>query len=67
VAIGAWTAQILEDSAGRPTRFSVSFDRSLDDPTLAFVVWKGGALRKLALPRVGERVLVKHELGPMGI
>jgi len=67
VAIGAWTAQVLEDSAGRPTRFSVLFDRSLDDPTLAFVVWKGGALRKLALPRVGDRVLVKHELGPMGI
>ena len=31
--LGAWTVQILEESAGRPTRFSVLFDRSLDDPS----------------------------------
>jgi len=65
--LGAWVVQILEEIAGRPTRFAVLFDRSLDDPSLAFLIWKDGALRALAVPRVGERVLVKHELGPMGI
>jgi hypothetical protein len=67
IPLGAWTVRILDESAGRPTRFSVSFDRSLDDPSLAFLIWKDGGLRALAVPRVGERVLVKHELGPMGI
>ncbi|HEV8247068.1 MAG TPA: hypothetical protein VGP93_14925, partial [Polyangiaceae bacterium] len=63
----AWTVQILEESAGRPARFSVSFDRSLDDPSLAFLIWKDGGLRALAAPAVGQPVLVRHELGPMGI
>jgi len=45
----------------------VLFDRSLDDPTLSFLIWKGGMLRSLVAPRLGEEVLVKHELGPMGI
>jgi hypothetical protein len=65
--LGAWTVQILDDDAGRPTRFSVSFDRSVDDPTLSLLIWKAGALRSLAAPSVGQQVLVKHELGPMGI
>jgi len=65
--LGAWTVQILQEIAGRPTRFAVSFDRSLDDPSLSFLIWKDGGLRALAPPRVGERVLVKHEPGPMGI
>jgi len=65
--LGAWTVQILQERAGRPVRFAVSFDRSLDDPGLAFLIWKGGRLRALAVPRVGQQVLVKHELGPMGI
>ena len=67
VAAGSWTVRILEENSGRPTRFSVSFDRSLDDPSLALLIWKDGGLRALAAPRIGDRVLVKHELGPMGI
>ncbi len=65
--LGAWSVQILEESAGRPTRFSVSFDRSVDDPSIALLIWKDGALRSLAVPRLGDEVFVKHELGPMGI
>lgn len=67
VPLAAWTVQILEENAGRPTRFSVSFDRSLDAPSLCLLIWKGGALRSLAPPSVGRQVIVKHELGPMGI
>ncbi|MEI9936157.1 MAG: hypothetical protein WDO69_02925 [Pseudomonadota bacterium] len=33
-----WTVQILEESAGRPTRFSVSFDRSVDDPSISVLI-----------------------------
>ncbi|HKO51111.1 MAG TPA: hypothetical protein VJV79_25555 [Polyangiaceae bacterium] len=65
--LGGWTVQILEESAGRPKRFSVSFDRSLDDPTISLLIWKDGALRSLAAPRLGEQAIVKHELGPMGL
>jgi len=65
--VGNWVVQILEERSGRPTRFSVSFDRPLDDPSLALLVWKDGGLRALPAPRIGEGVLVKHELGPMGI
>ena len=65
--LGAWTVHILEESAGRPTRFSVLFDRSLDDPSVALLIWKDGALRSLAAPSLGKQVLVKHQLGPMGI
>lgn len=65
--LGNWTVQILEEAAGRPTRLTVAFDRSLDDPSLAFLIWRDGGLRALVAPSVGEGVLVKHELGPTGI
>jgi hypothetical protein len=67
VPFGAWTARILADTAGRPTRFSVTFDRSVDDPSIALLVWRDGALRALAPPALGQAVLVTHERGPMGI
>jgi len=65
--LGAWTVQILDETAGRPTRFSVSFDRSLDDPSLVLLIWKDGGLRALPPPQIGHEVLLKRELGPMGL
>jgi hypothetical protein len=65
--LGAFSVRVLEEDAGRPTRFSVLFDRSLEDPSLSFVIWKRGGLRAFALPQAGQEVLVEHELGPMGI
>ena len=65
--IGNWSVRILDETAARPSRFSVTFDRSIDDPTLAFVVWQNKALRALLPPKVGEQVVVKHEAGPMGL
>ena len=67
LTLGAWTVEILEESAGRPTRFSVLFDRSVDDSSISLLIWQGGALRSLPAPRLGNQVLIKHELGPMGI
>jgi hypothetical protein len=66
VPFGTSTVRILDDDAGSPTRFAVSFDRPLDDPSIVFGVWEKGGLRTLAPPAVGEEVRVAHELGPMG-
>ncbi len=67
VPLGEWTVRILDDVGGRPTRFSVAFDRSVDDPSIALVVWQDGQLRALPPPAVGSAVFVKHQTGPMGI
>ena len=61
-----WTVRVLEAAHGRPSRFSVEFDRSVDDPSLVFLIWQNGALRALHVPPIGVATLVKHELGPMG-
>jgi hypothetical protein len=39
----------------------------VDDPSIAIVQWKDGALRALPAPVVGREVLVRHERGPIGI
>jgi hypothetical protein len=67
VPFGTSTVRILADDAGRPTRISVTFDRSLDDPSMVLLVWQRGALRTLAPPAVGAEVRVPHERGPSGI
>ncbi|WP_394831184.1 hypothetical protein LVJ94_32200 [Pendulispora rubella] len=67
VPLGPWSVRVLEATDGRPTRFAVTFDRPLDDPSLAFIVWREGALRALALPAVGQDITLKHEPGPMGL
>ncbi len=67
VTFGTSTVRILADDGGKPTRFEVTFDRSLDDPSMVLLVWRGGALRALSLPPAGVEVRVAHEVGPMGI
>jgi hypothetical protein len=67
VPLGEWSVRVLEDVEGRPTRFSVTFDRSVDDPSIALIVWQDGQIRALPPPSVGSEVLVKHQSGPMGI
>jgi hypothetical protein len=51
IPLGAWTVRILDDIEGQPTRFSVTFDRPVDDPSIALVVWQDGAVRALEPPR----------------
>jgi hypothetical protein len=67
VPLDTWTVRILDDVEGRPTRFSLTFDRPVDDPSIALVVWQDGALRALEPPAIGHQVLLKHQAGPMGI
>jgi hypothetical protein len=66
VPLDTWTVRILDDSEGRPTRFSITFDRPVDDPSIALVVWQDGELRALHAPAVGQEALLKHQSGPMG-
>lgn len=65
--IGAWRVRVLAVDAGRPTRFALELDRSANDPSLVFLIWREGALRALTPPAVGQSVIVKHEPGPLGI
>ena len=44
------------DPAGHPTRISVTYQRRLDDPLLAFLVGRGPHVERLALPPVGGAV-----------
>jgi len=57
------TVTILDDRAGRPTRASFQFTRTLDDPSLVFLVFRDGGLRRLTMPPVGE-VLELPRLAP---
>jgi hypothetical protein len=50
------TATVLDDRAGRPTRVSFQFTRPLDDPSLIFLAFRDGGLRRLAMPPVGGEI-----------
>lgn len=65
VRIDGLTVTVLAATDGRPTRFRVELTRPLNDFTLA--QWKGARLAPLALPAVGESVLLAHESGPMDL
>ncbi|HXX68595.1 MAG TPA: hypothetical protein VEK07_15510 [Polyangiaceae bacterium] len=67
VRLKPFSVRILDDIGGLPTRIAVSFDRSLDDPSIAFLVWQNRALRALSLPPSGREVLLRHERGPLGL
>lgn len=52
------TARVLDDRAGRPTRISFQFDRPLDDPSLVFLAFRQGGLRRFTFPKIGEAVVL---------
>jgi hypothetical protein len=66
VVVATTLIQILEDVEGSPSRFSVTFDRSAFDPSIALVVWKDGRLRRLSPLAIGETIMLQHEKGPVG-
>jgi hypothetical protein len=57
--------RVLAAQDGGPTRIAVSFDLPLDDPTLWFVTWRDGALRRVSLPPPGVWLRLPRTLGPM--
>jgi hypothetical protein len=48
--------KIVDRNAEGPSRIEVVFDRSLDDPSLHFLAYSGGALRRVSMPPPGERL-----------
>ena len=55
--VGAgFTVEILATAGGQPTRLRFGFPRSLDDSGYLFLYPRGGALRRVQLPAVGQRL-----------
>ncbi len=46
-------ATVVDVGGHGPTRVAFRFDRSLDDPSLVFVMWKDGRLQPAAAPAIG--------------
>jgi hypothetical protein len=61
------TATILEMNEAGPTKVLFDFARSLDEPTFLFLVWRDNGLRKIALPPIGESLILSRENGIMGL
>jgi hypothetical protein len=57
---------VLEANEIGPVKIGVTFERSLDDKALNFLVWKDGAIRHFEMPGVGESVAVVRGRGLMG-
>jgi hypothetical protein len=56
VRLSYMTVTILDDRDGRPTRASFQFTKPLDDPSLVFLVYRDGGLRRLTMPAPDEVV-----------
>ncbi len=50
-----------------PTALRFTADRSLDDRGVCLLEWRGGTLRPLAAPAIGDEIVLEHEPGPMGM
>jgi hypothetical protein len=46
-------ATVLDDRAGRPTRVAFQFTKPVDDPSLIFLMFRDGGLRRLSMPPIG--------------
>ena len=51
---------VLEADAEGARRLGFDFDVPLEDPSLVFLAWKDGLLRRTPLPPVGERVALSQ-------
>lgn len=49
---------VLEANDIGPTKMAVEFDRPLEDPALRFLSAKNGILERMAIPAVGEELLI---------
>jgi hypothetical protein len=53
-----FVATVLETYADNPVRMRFDFDRSLDDPRMWFVAATDQGVRRIAMPAIGQSVLV---------
>jgi hypothetical protein len=63
---GLLQAEILAVNERGPTRVAFHFDRDLSDPSLYFLVWQDGELRRADIPAIGEELYLERTLGPGG-
>jgi hypothetical protein len=50
---------------GRPSQIEIS-DEGFDASGTAWLAWRNGAMRRLALPAVGESTTIVWSAGPSG-
>ncbi|HNC97686.1 MAG TPA: hypothetical protein PKW90_16260, partial [Myxococcota bacterium] len=55
---GSLQVEVLEADRVGPRRVAFTFAASLDDPRYQLLAWQEGALRRLALPAVGQSILL---------
>jgi len=65
VKLDGMSVRIVDVRDGRPTRIAATFDRPLDDPSLWFVVYREGKLRRVTLPADGAPLEIAWERGPL--
>ena len=63
VAVEGFTATVLDTDDTGVVRLAFEFDCVLEDPSLVFLIWRDGGLRRMQLPAVGESALLPRELG----
>jgi hypothetical protein len=61
------TIRVAAVREGRPARLEIALRRSLDDPEIGWLVWRGQELVPLALPPVGETIEIAWSPGPSGV
>jgi hypothetical protein len=65
VQLDGMRVAVLDVRDGHPTRIAATFDRPLDDPSLWFVVYREGRLRRVTLPADGSALAIPWERGPL--
>ncbi len=50
------TIRVAAVERGLPAKLDITYQRRLDDPKLAFLVWRDHHLERLALPAIGETI-----------
>jgi hypothetical protein len=58
VRTAEFEAEVVEERDGIPVRVRFTFDRSLDDPKLRFLCFQEQRLSTVAMPPVGERLVL---------
>ena len=65
--LGLMRATVLEGQGRWRKRVRFEFPGGLEASNLVFLAWKGGALRRVSLPGVGQTLLLPRENGPWNL
>ena len=67
VEVDLFTVEVLAVDGPSPTHVEFTFADPLDDPSLAFLVWRDQAVRRYTFGDVGDIDLLSWEPGPSGM